>query len=65
MLYSLNYNSKFELLYSWTTPDNSHEDFRSIEGWDREGKIYVAMNTDFPQIGRFRVEVTPPRNQTR
>ena len=59
------YNAQFELLYSWTTPDNSHEDFRSIEGWDREGKIYVAMNTDFPQIGRFRVEVTPPRNQTR
>lgn len=54
------YDAQFELLYSWTTPDISHEDFRSIQGWDQAGKIYAVMKTDFPQIGRFRVVVTPP-----
>ena len=54
------FNGQFELLYALTTPDNTHQDFEKVIGSDSAGKIYAIMKTDFPQIGRFRVEVTPP-----
>jgi len=54
------YDEEFRLLYSIESEGVGFEDFRRIVGHDERGRIYALMNTDFPQIGRFRVEITLP-----
>lgn len=54
------YDASFNLLYSIDRSNDEEQLFGRILTSDNQGRIYAAMNTDFPQIGRFRVEVTPP-----
>lgn len=54
------YDGAFNLLYSLETPGRGHEAFGRILTTDDQGRIYAVTKADFPQIGRYRVEITPP-----
>lgn len=54
------YNADRKLLYSLTTLNKEGLPFSGLIGSDTHGKLYAMMNTPFPQIGRFRVELTNP-----
>jgi hypothetical protein len=54
------YDADFKLLYSLESPGRGHEAFGRVLTADDEGRIYAITNADFPQIGRYRVEITQP-----
>lgn len=54
------YDGAFNLLYSLESPGRGHEAFGRILSTDAQGRIYAVTKADFPQIGRYRVEITPP-----
>lgn len=54
------FDAAFNLLYSLESPGRGHEAFGRILTTDDQGRIYAVTKADFPQIGRYRVEITPP-----
>ncbi len=54
------FDSDFQLLYSIESEGRGHEAFGRVLASDTQGRIYAVTNAEFPQIGRYRVEISAP-----
>lgn len=55
------YDQNWRLLYSWPDDGDVRKGPRGILHSDGSGFLYSSTRAGFPQLGRYRVEVNPPR----
>lgn len=54
------YDENWRLLYSWTKLREDHPGPLDVWYTDSTGRVYANVDSSYPQIGRYRVDVNPP-----
>jgi hypothetical protein len=54
------FDANWTLLYSWVAPSDEHPAPSGFHAIDASDRLYFDTDAPFPQLGRYRLEVTPP-----